>query len=117
MELSGLNTDLDQRRIDSLKSSAAQYLRSSVRGDEQAWCGMRPMTPDGLPIIGKAPSLNNLFIASGHAMSGISMALSTGSVMSDLITKGMSDIDLTPFRLDRFSSKKTHKNQTITVNM
>ncbi|MBG9447579.1 NAD(P)/FAD-dependent oxidoreductase [Cytobacillus firmus] len=117
MELSGLNTNLDQRRIDSLKSSAAQYLRASVRGDEQAWCGMRPMTPDGLPIIGKAPSLNNLYIASGHAMSGISMALSTGSVMSVLITKGMSDIDLTPFRPDRFSSKKAHKNQTITVNM
>ncbi|USK47736.1 FAD-dependent oxidoreductase [Bacillus sp. CMF12] len=117
MELSGLNTNLDQRRIDSLKSSAAQYLRTSVRGDEQAWCGMRPMTPDGLPIIGKVPSLNNLFIASGHAMSGISMALSTGSVMSDLITKGKSDIDLTPFRLDRFSSKKTHVNQNKTVNM
>ncbi|MCS0787615.1 FAD-dependent oxidoreductase [Cytobacillus firmus] len=117
MELSGLNTNLDQRRIDSLKSSAAQYLRTSVRGDEQAWCGMRPMTPDGLPIIGKVPSLNNLFIASGHAMSGISMALSTGCVMSDLITKGKSDIDLTPFRLDRFSSKKTHVNQNKTVNM
>ncbi|KAF0815921.1 D-amino acid dehydrogenase [Bacillus sp. ZZV12-4809] len=117
MELSGLNTNLDQRRIDSLKSSAAQYLRESIHGEEQAWCGMRPMTPDGLPIIGKTPSLNNLFIASGHAMSGISMALSTGSVICDLITKGMSDIDLTPFRLDRFSAKKALSTQTKTVNM
>lgn len=106
MELSGHNFNLDQRRIDRLKSAAAQYLRSPFRGTEQAWCGMRPMTPDGLPVLGTVPAHSNLFVASGHAMSGISMALSTGSIMCDLISEGKSDIDLSPFAPDRFNEKK-----------
>ncbi|MBT2686606.1 FAD-dependent oxidoreductase [Bacillus sp. ISL-47] len=116
MELSGLNSDLDQRRIDSLRSSAAQYLRSPIHGKERAWCGMRPMTPDGLPVMGIVPSFSNLFIASGHAMSGISMALSTGSVMSDLIASGKSDINLSPFAPDRFKTQRSsNKVSKVTV--
>jgi D-amino-acid dehydrogenase len=116
MELSGLNSDLDHRRIDSLRSSASQYLRSPIHGKEKAWCGMRPMTPDGLPVLGIVPPFTNLFIASGHAMSGISMALSTGSAMSDLITSGKSTIDLSPFAPDRFTTQRSsNKERKVTV--
>lgn len=113
MELSGLNTDLHQRRIEGLRNSAAQYLRSPVLGKEKAWCGMRPMTPDGLPVLGRIPGYTNLFIASGHAMSGISMALSTGSAMSELISSGKSEIDLTPFALDRFKTQQSNTKVTV----
>lgn len=105
MELSGLNSDQDQRRIESLRRSVNQYIRNPISGKEKVWSGMRPMTPDGLPVLGAIPSFTNLFVASGHAMSGISMALSTGSVMSDLISNGKSDIDLAPFAPDRFNTK------------
>ena len=69
------------------------------------------MTPDGLPILGKVPGLNNMYIATGHAMSGISMSLSTGSAMADVISTGKSEIDLTPFAADRFMPHLKRKDR------
>lgn len=102
MEMSGINTNLDNRRIEGLRRSANQYLKQPISGKEQAWAGMRPMTPDGLPILGSVPEINNLFVATGHAMSGISMSLSTGLAMADLMSEGNSEINLKPFAADRF---------------
>ena len=109
MEISGINTLLDQRRIEGLRRSANQYLKEPILGKEQAWTGMRPMTPDGLPILGKVPGLNNMYIATGHAMSGISMSLSTGWAMADVISTGKSEIDLAPFAADRFMRQLKRK--------
>ena len=111
MEISGINTLLDHRRIEGLRRSANQYLKEPIKGKEQAWTGMRPMTPDGLPILGKVPGLNNMYIATGHAMSGISMSLSTGSAMADVISTGKSEIDLTPFAADRFMPHLKRKDR------
>lgn len=108
MELSGINTNLDERRVENLRKSVKRYFKSSIRGREKVWTGMRPMTPDGLPVLGKVPNYQNLYVAGGHAMSGMAMSLSTGVILSDLICTGETNIDLRPFSPDRFN--KSHKN-------
>jgi len=58
--------------------------------------------PDGLPVIGPAPRLENLFVATGHGMLGITLAPATARVIADLITRGAAEEDLAPFSPGRF---------------
>lgn len=103
MELSGINLEMDTKRINGIRNAASQYFASPLKGKEEIeWTGMRPMTPDGLPIIGKATKHDNAYIATGHAMEGVALALKTGSVMSEVIATGKTNYDLTPFCLERF---------------
>jgi D-amino-acid dehydrogenase len=103
MELSGVNETLDRRRIAGIRAGIARYLRRPVQeGEGTEWVGMRPLTPDGLPLLGRVPGYRNLSVATGHAMLGITMAPVTGERMADLIT-GVSDPGvLAPFDPGRF---------------
>ncbi|MDI3339617.1 MAG: FAD-dependent oxidoreductase [Sphaerobacter sp.] len=103
MELSGINTVLDEARVDALRRGANRYIAGWDRGTAQTtWVGMRPMLPDGLVALGLAPRYDNLFIASGHAMEGISLGPSTATTIADYMTTGKTDVDLTPFDPGRF---------------
>ena len=64
--------------------------------------GMRPMTPDGLPVIGHLGHLENTFVSTGHGMMGITLAPGTAAALSDLILHGRTAETLQPFRADRF---------------
>jgi glycine oxidase len=66
------------------------------------WAGLRPGTPDALPILGATPT-PGYFIATGHFRDGILLAPITAKVMADAITGAQPDHDLTPFALTRFS--------------
>jgi D-amino-acid dehydrogenase len=66
------------------------------------WCGLRPMTPDGTPIIGPTP-LANLILATGHGTLGWTMAAGTGRVVADLISGRKPDIDLTGLTMARYA--------------
>ena len=68
----------------------------------EVWAGLRPCTPDGLPILGRVPGINNLTLAAGHAMQGISLASATGKLAAELILGDRPFMDLTPLRLQRF---------------
>jgi D-amino-acid dehydrogenase len=104
MEFSGLNTDLDRRRIDNLKSAAAAYLRDPMgRPTMTQWVGVRPMCYDDLPIIGAGPKNANLFIATGHGMIGLTAATATAELVTDLITGKQTAIDPRPYRPTRFT--------------
>ena len=108
LELSGLNTDIDRRRVRAIVSGLSRYVTGldraqNGRGEpEQVWCGMRPCTPDGLPIIGRPKSLDNVVVATGHAMIGMTLGPITGRLVSQLIDKQEPEIDLTPVSPDRF---------------
>lgn len=103
MELSGTNLNFDKKRMQRIRSSAALYLKGEIGGDqEEEWVGMRPMTPDGLPVIGKVPEMENAYIATGHAMVGMSMAPATGKIMSDLISRDNTEFDISAFKPSRF---------------
>ena len=103
MELSGVNETLDRRRIAGIRAGIARYLRCPVQeGAGTEWVGMRPLTPDGLPLLGRVPGYRNLSVATGHAMLGITMAPVTGERMADLITGAAPPASLSPFDPGRF---------------
>lgn len=103
MELSGINSKMDPRRIAALRRSAEREVPGIFQGARVTeWVGMRPLTPDGLPVIGRLPERDNVFIAGGHQMMGVFLAPSTGRVVAELILNGRSPVDLDPFAPDRF---------------
>jgi len=67
----------------------------------RGWAGLRPMSPDGLPIYDAVPGVPGFFVAVGH--SGITLAPITGQVFLDLITKGRTDLPVAPYALSRFT--------------
>lgn len=65
--------------------------------------GFRPATPDGLPILGRAPAATNLFIATGHGPTGLTMGPYSGALVVDLIRGASTSLDLRPYAPDRFA--------------
>ena len=103
MEFSGFNSDIPARRIQNLKTGANEYLKEPVGEPEmEEWVGMRPMVYDDMPIIDRAPHHPNLVVATGHGMQGISMATSTGKLVTEIITGQKPHIDATAFGIKRF---------------
>lgn len=89
--------------IRRLEGFAREYIRLEEKLDiQETWAGLRPVTPDGIPIIGKSPHLSNLTVATGHAMLGLSLAPGTGQVAAELVAGGDPAFDLRPFGLERF---------------
>jgi D-amino-acid dehydrogenase len=72
----------------------------------QRWTGMRPMTPDGLPLIGPTAPGGTVLVAAGHGMLGMTYALGTGSLIADLVAGRAPAIDVTPFSPMRFDSTR-----------
>lgn len=104
MEFSGINRRLDPRRVAILERAARRYLPGALDGSERVdWVGMRPVTPDGLPAIGRLPGLPNVYVATGHQMLGVTLAPSTGHALAQLLLEGRPEIDLTPFDPARFA--------------
>ena len=66
------------------------------------WCGPRPSTPDSLPVIGRSPRYANAFFAFGHGHLGLTFAAVTGRIVTDLASGRRPNVDLTPYRPDRF---------------
>jgi D-amino-acid dehydrogenase len=102
MEFGGENPSFDQRRVDAITASLKKYLHVDMSKAFNTWSGGRPLTPDGLPIIGKPKSSKNLTVAAGHGMFGLTLAPATGKAVAELITEGRAQSDLTPFTPDRF---------------
>jgi D-amino-acid dehydrogenase len=61
------------------------------------------MTPDGLPLIGRVPELENVFLAAGHGMLGVSMSPATGKLVAELVTGEIPHIDPAPYAVPRLS--------------
>lgn len=72
------------------------------REKAEYWCGLRPMTPDGSPVIGRAGPFSNLFINSGHGTLGWTLGAGSGAALADLICGSAPQLDLSPFSISRF---------------
>ncbi len=109
MEFSGLNHDLRPERVAAIARSAAWAIRGwpaqtpTSGPGVQVWSGARPMTPDGLPVIGWIPGYQNLAVASGHAMLGLTLAPATGEAIAALLTDGRLPEAVMPFDPARFA--------------
>jgi hydrogen cyanide synthase HcnC len=69
----------------------------------RTWCGRRPTTPDGLPIIDRAAGFDNLFLACGHYRNGVLLAPATGKLLSEWILSDTPVAELAPFNASRFT--------------
>lgn len=102
LELSGINSTVDPRQIVSLQEALRDYLQGPFAPTPlEMWAGLRPATPDGLPIIGRAPGLENLIVATGHGMLGVSLAAVTGQLVAEMVCGRPTAIDVTPLRVGR----------------
>jgi len=100
MEFAGYDEKLRAKRLDALITGAGRFLRSDLLGGtKERWCGWRPMTPNELPIIDRAPDLENLYVAAGHGMMGVSMAPATAQLVRHLIDGEDVGLDADPYRI------------------
>lgn len=104
MELSGINTIVRKERVKALARGGRQFLRDWPSEIPQATVssGLRPMTPDGMPIIGTMPNVRNLTISTGHQMLGFGLAPASGDVLAELIVTGKTPPVIEPFSPNRF---------------
>ncbi len=105
MELSGINNKILVKRMEGIYQSVKDFypgLKIDFPPTDKIWSGLRPVTPDGLPYIGKHSAFDNLVIAGGHAMLGISMGTGTGKIVSEILQRKTTSIDISAFRVERF---------------
>jgi D-amino-acid dehydrogenase len=103
LELAGMNFSFNPRRIRAIQRSSADYLPGLAEAKViEIWRGMRPCTPDGLPIVSRTKRLENLIVAAGHAMLGMSLGPITGKLVSQLACGEKTDLDLAPLSAGRF---------------
>ncbi|PWJ84986.1 D-amino acid dehydrogenase small subunit [Pseudaminobacter salicylatoxidans] len=101
-EISGFDLRLHQSRRDTLEYSVSNlFPKAGAVKDATFWCGLRPMTPDGPPIIGKA-RYENLYLNTGHGTLGWTMSCGSGRVLADLISGRKSEIDVAPLNISRY---------------
>lgn len=103
LEIAGMDFSFNSRRVNAIRKSARAYLPGLDTANViEIWRGLRPCTPDGLPIISRSADFNNLIIAAGHAMLGMSLGPITGKLVAQLVGGEQTDMDVRPFGVGRF---------------
>ena len=106
VEEAGFDVTIDPNAIERLRQAAIRVcpaLRDAAV--LRTWAGIRPATPDMLPILGGEPTDERLIYACGHSKNGILLAPATALAIAALALGQASPFDLTPFRADRFSGR------------
>jgi len=101
-ELAGYTLKLHEARRRTLEHVVTDLFPGG--GDvarAEFWCGLRPMTPDGTPVVGPTP-LKNLYLATGHGTLGWTMASGTARVIGDLVSGRQPEIDLAGLTVARY---------------
>lgn len=89
LELGAVGLALSERRLSALSAAARRALpRWRMPAESHDWAGMRSLSPDGLPFIGAVPERAGLFLATGHATLGITLAPLTGDLVAGLVIEG-----------------------------
>jgi D-amino-acid dehydrogenase len=104
MEFVGFDTSIPQRRLNQLRASASRYLSDDLpAANIEEWYGWRPMTWDSLPIIGAMPGTDNVSLATGHNMLGLTLAPATGKLVAEHVQGRTPHIDPSPYSAARFN--------------
>ena len=91
---------IDERRLRAMLTSADPFFaswRPSEEAPESRWVGLRPVTSDGLPLIGPTPRDPHVVVATGHGMLGVTLAPATAAAVAPLVLEGRADPALAPF--------------------
>jgi len=102
VEFAGLDAAPDFRRIYKMLPLAKTALPGLGNTITREWMGHRPSMPDSKPVIGRSPVIANVFFAFGHGHLGLTLSARTGQLIEKLVSGRVSDIDLGPYRPDRF---------------
>ena len=106
MELSGHSDNILPKRVQALHKAFKKYypaMNIPEPDSSRAWFGYRPVTPDGMPYIGRHEKYRNLSYAGGHAMLGVSAAAGTGKLIGEIIAGEKTSIEILAFDAARFS--------------
>jgi D-amino-acid dehydrogenase len=102
-QLSGFDLGLDEERRRTLEFVVGDlFPQGGDVSKAEFWTGLRPMTPDGTPILGETP-IDNLFLSTGHGTLGWTMAAGTGRVMADLISGRQPEISMEGLTVARYN--------------
>lgn len=106
LDLSGLDTRINPRALAAVERTARRLLEFEPDvGPSRVWRGLRPCSPDGLPIIGRAAEFENLLIATAHAMLGIALAPVTAEIVGDLVAGRAARFPVGSFSAERFGGR------------
>jgi D-amino-acid dehydrogenase len=107
MEFAGLDANVNPMRVSAIRRAPTRYFShwdEALEPSAAAWAGARPMTPDGLPVLGRLPGLSNGWVAAGHGMLGVTLGPGTGLAIATAIGTGSAPKVLRPFDPVRFQS-------------
>ncbi|MDO7744487.1 MAG: FAD-dependent oxidoreductase [Pedobacter sp.] len=106
MEIDAVNDRININRVKGIVESIPKYfpdMHPALPETKDIWYGFRPCSPDGLPYLGNSKSLQNLTVATGHGMMGISLGPATGKLVSELINGQSPSMDINPFSANRYA--------------
>ncbi|MCS2610649.1 NAD(P)/FAD-dependent oxidoreductase [Halomonas dongshanensis] len=101
-ELDRLDAPADEHQLAAAENVARSIFPLDERRDPKAWKGARPCLPDMKPVIGPAPNHKGLWLAFGHGHQGFTLGPATGQLLADMMDGAPTEIDMRPFRADRF---------------
>jgi len=105
MEVGKINDQINMNRVKGIVESVPKYFpdfKLEVPAKKDIWFGFRPVSPDGMPYIGLSSKYENLAIATGHAMIGLSLGPATGKLISEALNGTKASMNLEPFAPGRF---------------
>lgn len=104
MEHAGFHGGVTESGVAQIVAAARRLLPSLPATPTRTWSGLRPLTPDGRPIVGPDPDVRGLWYATGHGRNGVLLAALTGEIIASLITSGESEIEIASLAPERFTS-------------
>ena len=105
MERVGFDASTDEEGLSSLRSAARRLCPAALSVDSDTWAGLRPMTPDMLPVLGPDPEYPSLLYACGHSRNGILMGPLTADCLTDFVMQRQPEHDLSAFDVMRFGER------------
>lgn len=106
MEIAGNDLSVNPRRVAGIVKSVPRYYPAFSETDFAGlptWSGLRPVSPDGLPYLGRPGKWSNVIVATGHAMMGLSLGPVTGKLVGEMLAGVPLSIALTLLSPDRFA--------------
>jgi glycine oxidase len=99
IERVGFDASVTDAGLAQLRAAAARLFPAiALEAAPRTWAGLRPVTPDGRPLVGPEEEAEGLWYATGHGRNGILLAGLTGEIIGDLLATGETEIDWSPLR-------------------
>ena len=105
MEVVSTNTPPRYKRVEGILKAVKNFLPEfdiTMPSTDKLWYGYRPCSADGLPYIGRISKFENVVVATGHGMLGLSLGAGTGKLVCELVDEKINSIDMNPFEVERF---------------